>query len=231
MEIDKNLSINLFSVNKNTHQSALSRSIRRLEQDVLRMGTRVEESFRLSHQCLFDRNLDAVTKIKDLEKQIDEYYRQIELDCVNIIALKTPVARDLRLISAYMQLIVDLERIGDYAVEISQIAIKLFSYPSHPCLKEIEEMSDRAQSMLDTSLVALADMDATIASNLKTLDNTINLAYDRLYQVLAHQKDIKGVVEPILLLGLLICHLEKMADHAANIGQRVSYIVTGHHNY
>lgn len=230
MVINNNLTINLFSANKNTPQTSLSRSIRRLEQDVLRMGTLVEESFRLGHQCLFDRNLEVVKKIEELETKIDAYYRQIELDCVNIIALKTPVARDLRLLSAYTQLIVDLERIGDYAEEISQIAIKLFSYPSHPCLKEIEEMSERVQLMLATSLVALADMDASTGSNLKTLDNTIDKAYDRLYEILAHQRDIKGVVEPILLLGLLICHLEKMADHAANIGQRVSYIVTGQYD-
>ncbi len=230
MTISNNLSINLFSVNKNSDRSALSRSIRRLEQDVLRMGTLVEESFRLACQCLFDRNLDAVKKIAELEARIDEYYRQIESDCVNIIALKTPVARDLRLLSAYMQLIIDLERIGDYAEEISQIAVKLFSYPAHDCLSEIEEMSDRTQLMLATSLLALTDMDVSTASNLKTLDNIIDKAYDRLYQVLAYQKDIKGVVEPILLLGLLICHLEKTASHAANIGERVSFIVTGERN-
>ena len=231
MAIPTNLAIDILAINKNPNQSSLSRSIRRLEQEVLRMGTLVEESFRLSHQCLFDRNLDNVKKIAELEQEIDEYYRQIELKCFNIIALKTPVARDLRLLSAYMQLIIDLERIGDYAEEISQIAIKLFSYPSHPCLKEIEEMFDRTQLMLATSLVALADMDVTIGSNLKTMDNFIENAYDRIYHILANQKDVKGVVEPILLLGLLIRHLERMADHAANIGKRISYIVTGERDY
>jgi phosphate transport system protein len=62
----------------------------------------------------------------------------------------------------------------------------------------------------------------------KVLDDQVDTAYDTLYEILAYQRDIKGVVEPILLLVLAIRHIERMADHATNIGQRVTYIVTGH---
>ncbi len=89
-------------------------------------------------------------------------------------------------------------------------------------------MSHHAQAMLAASLVALADLDATAGRAVKVLDDKVDTAYETLYQILAHQRDIKGVVEPILLLGLVIRHLERMADHATNIGQRVTYIVTGH---
>jgi phosphate transport system protein len=218
------------SESQSNELSRLQRSIRRLQQDVLRMGTLVEESFRLAHQCLFARNLDGIEKITQLEKQIDQYYRQIELDCATLMTLQSPVAQDLRFLSAFMQLVRDLERIGDYAEDLTEIAIRLFSYPPHACLEEIEAMSNHAQLMLATSLVALADLDATAGETVKRLDDTVDDAYEKLYQTLAYQRDIKGVVEPILLLALVIRHLERMADHSTNIAMRVSYIVTGQRN-
>ena len=72
----------------------LQRSLRRVQQEVMRMGTLVEQSFRLSHQSLFERDTDAIPKILDLEKQIDLYYRQIESDCATLMTLQAPVAQD-----------------------------------------------------------------------------------------------------------------------------------------
>ncbi len=210
-----------------SEKTHLERSLQQVQQDVLRMGTLVEQSFRLSHQCLFERDLQAATKIVNLDKRIDQYYRQIELDCATLMTLQAPVARDLRLVSAIMQLVRDLERIGDYAQDLTEIAVKLLKYPPHECLPEIKKMSEHAQLMLATSLVALADLDATTGASVKQLDDVVDDDYERLYNLLAYQKDIPGVIEPMLLLGLIIRHLERMADHATNIGQRVAYIVTG----
>ena len=219
--------MSLSSQSNNSERTHFKRCLKRLEQDVLRMGTLVEESFRLSHQCLFARNLEVAPKITALDKQIDKYYRQIELNCATLMTLQAPVAQDLRLLSAFMQLVRDLERIGDYAEDLTEMAVKLFSYPPHNCMTEVENMSHHAQVMLATSLVALADLDPQAGETVKKMDDTVDSAYDKLYQTLAYQRDIKGLVEPILLLGLIIRHLERMADHATNIAQRVSYIVTG----
>ncbi|MGF1481182.1 MAG: phosphate signaling complex protein PhoU [Cyanophyceae cyanobacterium] len=217
----------LYFHNDRSERDRLRRSIRRLEQDVLRMGALVEEAFRLSHQCLFARNLEVADKITALDDEIDQYYRQIELNCVTIMTLQAPVAQELRILSASMQLVRDLERIGDYAEDLIELAVKLFAYPPQPCMADIEAMSLHAQLMLATSLVALADLDATAGKTVKDLDDTVDDIHDQVYHTLAYQRDIEGVVEPILLLGLVIRHLERMADHATNIGQRVSYIVTG----
>lgn len=203
------------------------RSIKRIERDLLRMGALVEQSFRLSHQALFARDLIAAEELPRLDKKIDCFYRQIESDCTEIITRQTPTAQDLRCLSAYMQLVRDLERIGDYAKDLADIAIKMFPYPRHPYLTEIALMSDHAQGMLATSLVALADLDEVNGQRIKFLDDTVDNAYENLYQMLASQRDVPGVIEPILLLTLAIRCLERMADHATNIGQRVAYIVTG----
>jgi phosphate transport system protein len=208
----------------------LQRSLRKVQQEVLRMGTLVEQSFRLSHQSLFEGDLDAIPRLLILEKQIDIYYRQIESDCATLMTLQAPVAQDLRLLSASMQLVRDLERIGDYAQNLSEIAVKLLKYPPHPILPEIAQMSEHAQLMLATSLVALADLDQSAGARVKEYDDIVDDAYDRLYNAIAMQKNVPGVVEPVLLLGLIICHLERMADHATNISQRVTYMVTGKRN-
>lgn len=220
--------MNLSTQNNYPERTYFERCLKRLEQEVLRMGTLVEESFRLSHQALYERDIDAAQKIAGLDKQIDRYYRKIELDCATLMTLQSPVAQDLRLLSAFMQLVRDLERIGDYAKDLGEIAVKLFPYQPHDCMVDIAAMSAHAQMMLATSLVALADLDASAGARVKKLDDTVDDAYDHLYERLAYQRDIKGVIEPFLLLALVIRHLERMADHSTNIAQRVSYIVTGH---
>jgi phosphate transport system protein len=216
------------NVNYNSERRHFERRLKSLERDVLRMGALVENSFRLSHQALFARNLEVAKQLPLLDKQIDRFYKQIEIECATLLTSESPVAQDLRLLSAFMQLVRDLERIGDYAEDLAEIAIKLFPYPPHRCIPQVEEMSHHAQAMLATSLVALADLDADAGKAVKRLDDFVDDAYQTLYQTLATERDIKGVVEPILLLALVIRHLERMADHATNIGQRVGYIVTGH---
>ncbi|MEA5593645.1 phosphate signaling complex protein PhoU [Rivularia sp. UHCC 0363] len=204
----------------------LVRDIRRLERDILRMGALVEQSFRLTHQALFARDLSKAEQLPLLDKKIDRYYKEIEAECTAMM-LQSPTEQDLRCLSAFMQLVRDLERIGDYAEDLSEIAVKIFPYEPHSCIPEIAVMSRHAQAMLATSLGALADLDEVGAKSVKLLDDAVDEAYERVYETLANQKDIQGSVEPILLLTLAIRCLERMADHATNIGQRVAYIVTG----
>lgn len=208
----------------------IERSIRRLERDLLRMGALVEQSFRLSHQALFNGNLMAAEQIARLDTKIDRFYRQIESDCTEIIIRQRPTEKDLRCLSAFMQLVRDLERIGDYAQDLGEIAIKLFPYPQHSSLAEVAVMSQHAQAMLATCLVALADLDETSGQRMKQLDDAVDHAYEHLYRTFAHQENFTGVIEPIMLLTLAIRCLERMADHATNIAQRVTYIVTGQRN-
>jgi phosphate transport system protein len=215
------------SSSRATTRTHFDRQLKRIQQDVLRMGALVEASFMLAHRALFERDLEAPNQITLQEKQIDHFYRQIEQDCVGLIALQAPVAQDLRLLSAIMQLVRDLERIGDYAEDLGEIAVRLFPYPVPPYMSQMQAMCDRCRAMLAMSLVALSDMDAESGLAVKIRDDAVDLDYETLYDELAHQRDVPGVVEPIVLMILVIRHLERMADHATNIGKRVAYIVTG----
>jgi phosphate transport system protein len=201
--------------------------IRRLEQDLLRMGALVEDSFRLAHRSLFLRDLESVKQIPILDRKIDKFYRQIEVECAELIAIASPVAQDLRLLSAFMQLVRDLERIGDYAKDIGEISLKLFPYPEHFCLSKVEQMSNNARSMLKSSLIALSNLDGTAGPTVHRLDDDVDRAFTEIYDTLVNQPNFHGALEPTILLALTIRHLERMADHATNIAYRVTYIVTG----
>lgn len=212
---------------RHTTRTQFERQLKRIQRDVLRMGALVENSFWMAGQALFERDLEAPGRIAIQDKQIDQFYRQIEQDCVRLIALEAPVAQDLRLLSAIMQLVRDLERIGDYAEDLGEIAVRLFPYQSPVCMHQVQRMCDRCRAMLAMSLAALSDLDAESGLAVKIRDDAVDLDYETLYVDLAHQRDVPGIVEPIVLMILVIRHLERMADHATNIGKRVAYIVTG----
>jgi phosphate transport system protein len=194
---------------------------------MLLMGALVEQSFRLAHRSLFQREIATAEQIPQIDLEIDRFYHHIEVECAELMAIASPVAQDLRRLSAFMQMVRDLERIGDYAKDISAISLKLFPYPEHPCLVAVEQMSHHARAMLEASLAALANLDGTAGPTIHKLDDDVDRAYDEIYQTLASQTNLQGSIEPTILLALTIRHLERMADHATNIAYRVTFIVTG----
>jgi phosphate transport system protein len=208
-------------------RSQFERQLKESQDDVLRMGALVEHSCWLAHQSLINRDLSAVDELKRQDEQIDAYYRQIEVNCVKLLALQAPVASDLRLIGTLMQIVRDLERIGDYAEELGEVSVKLLPYPPLPYFRDLEHMSNVCRSMLAMSLSALTDLDAESGRLMNIADDEVDACYDRVYEALAQQTNVQGSVEPLLLITLAIRALERMADHATNIGKRISYIVTG----
>jgi phosphate transport system protein len=206
---------------------SFDRQLRRVQRDVLRMGALVENSCLLARSALCDRNLEAAQQLKIHDKRVDQFYRQIELDCINLLTEPRPDNQGLRHISAFMQLIRDLERIGDYAKDIGEVAIKLFPYPAHPCMQPIQVMLDRCRSMVALSLVALSDLNAEIGLDIKEKDDAVDDDYDALYDQLVHPEQPIDNVERVVLLVLVIRYLERVADHATNIGRRIAYVVTG----
>lgn len=211
-------------------RTSLNRRLTRVQRDVLKMGALVENSCLLAREALCDRNLESAQRIPVQDKQIDQLYRQIEVDCTNLLNLEAPVTQDLRLVSAFMQMVRDLERIGDYTKSISKSAIQLFPYPEHECMGEIETMLDRCRSMVALCLRSLTELDPDAGRNIKAKDDAVDDDYDRVYSKLIQTKCGDGSVEPVVLLVLVIRALERIADHATNVGKRVTYVVTGERN-
>lgn len=208
-------------------RSEFERQILRVQRDLLRMGALVETSCVLAREALCDRNLESAQRLRSQDKQVDQFYRQIEVDCMHLFTLTTSADVDLRRVGAFIQMVRDLERIGDYAKDLGDVAIKLFPYPAHPLMGRVQIMLDRCRSMVAMSLLSLSDLDASAGLEIKQKDDAVDNDYDELYDLLAHQTNILGSVEPTVLLVLAIRYMERIADHAANIGKRVVYIVTG----
>lgn len=191
------------------------------------MGALVENSCLLARNALCDRNLDAAQQLKTHDKRIDELYRQIEMDCMSLLMQHPSGPQDMRHISAFMQLIRDLERIGDYATDIGEVAIKLFPYPVHPCMAQVQTMLDRCRSMVALCLMALSDLNAEVGIAIKEKDDAVDDDYADLYERLVRPSQATVTVENTVLLVLAIRYLERIADHATNVGRRVAYVVTG----
>jgi phosphate transport system protein len=223
--------INLFSDNPSTTRTHFERQMKRVQQDVLRMGALVENSCWLARQALIDRDLEAAQTIVRKDKKIDVLYRQIEQDCVNLMALQAPVSQDLRLLSAMMQIVRDLERIGDYAQDICEVAVQLFPYPGQSVTERVGLMLDRCRAMVALSLEALSSLDLEAAKSVQDRDDLVDDDYESIYNSLVQKPDLQHGVEPIVLMVLVIRYLERIADHATNIGNRITYIITGERNW
>lgn len=211
-------------------RSEFERQLLRVQRDLLRMGALVENSCVLAREALCDRKLESAQSLGRHDKHIDQLYRQIELDCMHLLAQQTPVDEDLRRIGAFLQMVRDLERIGDYAEDIGEVALKLFPYSVHPLMGRVQTMLDRCRSMVAMSLLALSDLDAESGLEIKQKDDSVDADYEDLYTLLVRQGNTIEPIEPTVLLVLVIRYLERIADHATNIGKRVAYIVTGERN-
>ena len=126
-----------------------------------------------------------------------------------------------------MQMVRDLERIGDYTKTIGNSAIKLFPHPVHECMTDIETMLDRCRSMVALCLRSLSELNPDAGLELKRKDDIVDNDYDQIYQQLISIPPTGESVEPIILMVLVIRALERIADHATNVGKRVTYVVTG----
>jgi phosphate transport system protein len=201
--------------------------VNQLHDDALRMGALVEQSCRLARQALAERDLEAPALITQTDLQIDRYYRQIEQGCLRLVALQSPVGRDLRILSTLMQVVRDLERIGDYAKDVGELTLRLFPYLPHPAVEPVSLMLERCRSMLALSLQALADYDADLGRSIKRRDDAVDQDYEQLYEWLVYDESYQRSTESTVLFALIIRFLERMADHATNVGQRVAFIETG----
>ncbi len=160
---------------------------------------------------------------------VDEMDRKIEAQCIRLLALQQPMARDLRQIESALKVITDLERIGDHAVDIAKIARKLTQefYLKAPLL-DIGPLAQTALTMLRQSLESLVRHDLDLAVRVCDNDDQADDAFKALREeLLAMTQNQPSLVFPASYLLLAVVYLERIADHATNIAERVYYIETG----
>lgn len=212
-------------------REGLDRSLGELQQEMLRMGSMVEETIHLAVESLIRQDLPLARQIIDGDDLIDNLSLKIEEDCIRLIALQQPIARDLRVITTVLKTVTDLERIADHATNIAEITQRIGKTPHIKPLIDIPKMAVAVEKMVRDSLKAFVDRDIHLAKNNCLSDDKIDRIYEDLFNELtgfiqAGGGDSNRIVQALNLL-FAARYLERVGDHATNIGERVIYLVTG----
>ena len=200
-----------------------------LNTELIKMGALCERAVRSALNVYFlGKKADAETANK-LEKEIDSKERDIEDLCMKLILRQQPVAGDLRLISSAIKMISDMERIGDQAQDIADIAINIDSEEINDHV-HIRNMSETALSMVSKSIDAFVKKDVSTAEEVIKMDDIVDKGFDKIKEELiqAVREDNKKSEEYIDIL-MIAKYIERIGDHAVNIAEWVEYSVTGTH--
>ena len=195
---------------------------------VLRMGGLAEQMTRRVIQALVQRDAGLLAEVRAMEAQVNQLHVEIDEACLELIALRQPAAADLRFIAAAMKIIVDMERIGDQAINITERADSLLAVPPLKPLIDIPRMADIAQEMLKASLDAYVNGDDELAFRTIGKDDEVDQLKDQVFrELLTFMMSDPTTIPRAMDLILVSRHIERIADHATNICEDVIFMVKG----
>lgn len=199
-----------------------------LQQEVEVLAGIVEKSINRAVDALKRRDLDESQRVIQDDDYIDQKRFEIEERCIDLIATQQPMARDLRAIIALLHIVVELERMGDYAEGIAKISLLMGDTPPLKPLIDIPRMAEKATEMLRDSIDCLLNRDIVKAQQVCQADDEVDDLYDQVYRelLLFMIQDPQTIQRATYLLW--VSHdLERIADRATNIAERVIFLVTG----
>lgn len=200
----------------------------KLKKQILALGAIVEESVRKAMTSLQKRDEKLAHEVLDHDNEIDQMEVDLEEECLKILALYQPVAHDLRFVIAVLKINNDLERIGDLAGNIAERALKLSQADRASIPFDFVKMAERVQLMLRHALDALVNTDVKLALEVRNSDDEIDDMHREVYRIVEEEirKDVSRVGLFIQFLAISRS-LERIADHATNIAEDVTYMIEG----
>ena len=196
-----------------------------LRNQLLTMGALVEDRVHRAIQSLVERREEEAQRIIATDKEINDLQIEIDDRCLKLLALQTPLAGDLRLITSAMKINADLERVGDQAVNIAENVLQLLPQPPLKPLIDIPRMAAIAEKMVRDALDAFVKGDAELARDVLRRDDEVDGLKDQLFrELLTYMMADPGTIQRALALVLISRHLERIADHATNIAEDVIFI-------
>ncbi len=210
-------------------RETFEQQLRMLLDQVLVLGSMVAQAVQDSLAALKARDQASARRIYEADVYINEKRYAIESGCITLIATQQPMARDVRFLAAILEIITELERIGDYAKGISKITMLISEETLDPVLVyELEQMAKLGLDMLRRSLDAFVVSDAATAREIPGEDSKVDKLYNQLYQKLMQQmrKDITTIDRANHIMWAAH-NLERMADRVTNICERIVYVATG----
>jgi phosphate transport system protein len=209
-------------------RTSFHKKLREIQDDILVMGSMVSKAIARAIEALQNRDLKLAQQIINDDQKINQKRFEIEEKCVQLIATQQPMASDLRTIISVLNIITELERIGDYAEGNAKIAIMIGNEPPLKPLIDIPHMAEKTIDMLNRSLDAFIKRDAESAKAIIGEDDLIDNLYDQVFRELLFfmAQDPKTITRATRLIW--VAHnLERSADRVTNICERVVFIVNG----
>lgn len=201
-----------------------------LNRELIEMGALCEEVIALASKALTEGDPALAAQVGPLDTEIDQKERTIESLCLKLLLQQQPVARDLRVISAALKMITDMERIGDHATDISEITIQLADQQYIKELERTQEMAKEATVMLVKSIEAFVNKDIVLAGEVIGRDDRVDELFTEIKDELIdliHQDTDNGAQAADFLM--IAKYLERIGDHATNIAEWVIFSITGQH--
>ena len=206
----------------------LDKELRELKERLLQMASLAEESISKAVKALVTRDKKLSQKVIQSDEAIDLLDIEIDERCLRLLAIRQPLATDLRFIASAMKINSDLERIGDLSVNIAQSTLELLKEPLLKPLIDIPRMAELAQRMVKDSLDAFVNKNDKLARNVCVRDDEVDqLNYQIFRELLTYMLQDSKTINRALTLILIGRNLERIADHATNIAEDVIYIVKG----
>jgi phosphate transport system protein len=202
--------------------------LRQLREKLLHMAALTEETITLAVTGLKNRDEETAKKVFEEEKRINVLDVEIDQLCMELLALKQPMAKDLRFITSINRIGSELERIADQSVNITERSLQLLKFPALKPLIDIPRMASLAQDMVRDSITAFVNRDANLAAEICKRDDEVDNLNDQIFrELLTYMMQDPKNIERALDLILVGRHLERIADHATNISEDVIYLVKG----
>ena len=211
-----------------TTRETFDRHLRNLLDNVLVLGSMVEQAVLDSVDALRRRDFEASKRIYQDDIKINEKRYAIENDCLTLIATQQPMARDLRLLAAILEINTELERMGDYAKGISRINLLLGDAPIDIPIADLQLMAERGLDMLHRALSAFVARDTETARRIPAEDDEVDQLYNHIHNELMNEMIADpSKIDRINYLVWAAHNLERLSDRVTNICERIVFITTG----
>jgi phosphate transport system protein len=213
----------------NTHtDKAFEKDLRDLREKLLAMGARVERQIADSMRALTERESKLAETVTESDKELNRLEIEIDNQCRKILALRQPAASDLRLITTALKIVTDLERIGDLAVNIAERAIDLNQVPPLAQYQDLPRLAELTQRQVKKALDAFVAADAAAAEEVLKGDDHVDALFLKIFnELLAFMMEDSKYIRRAMSLMFVAKHLERIGDHAMNVGEMVIYMVKG----
>lgn len=210
-------------------REVLEHDLQQVLTDILNMLGVVERMLPIGYDVLINEQVARLHEVQSLDKEVDALETQIEAECLRIIALHQPVARDLRQVGMILKSLSDVERMGDYVVHIAEDAIELSQEAPLKRYTNLARMLERLQQMIASLRLAIQERSVETAESTLSMDDEVDDLYEQIQRELVTYmlEDPRNISKSLTIMRVGRS-MERIGDHIENVAERVRYWVTGH---